>query len=162
MAQRFEDIISAVQVAAHSAQTMVEKQHLSILRRYFTKRDDGVYVPKTVKMALPSMTPGVDSEVHEFPLACLVDLTAIRLGELEVKLEVELDSLAPEDDYYEDLPEGIDIHVAPTEKRSLLASLKRGRFSGSTSSAEVRVIFKGDDVTGGTARLSDILLKRME
>ena len=91
----FDDLISAIQEAVVQAHQTSENQHLRLMDRFF-EQDSGQ--PQTLKLILPYIDPAKNEVKYrevEIPKICLVPFNSIRIKDIEVSAEVELQDIKP-------------------------------------------------------------------
>ena len=156
----FDNLVESVHKAVLSATDLAEKHELSSLEKeefwYWVTDNKGtpltddngnpIYKPRMVTLRMPTWDDGklVDKDI-QVPIQSLTTGQSLRIGELTVEMEVELQGL---DD-------------SNPENRSLMigTSIGGGLLRKKSNTARVSVTFTGQDPPEGYARIDNQLIK---
>ena len=89
--QYFENLLGAMQESILKAHSMIENQHLNVMKRYF----DESQKPLTFDIQYPRINPDtgeLEYVLVQVPKIALVPMNSLKLKEMKLKFKVKLSS----------------------------------------------------------------------
>lgn len=162
-----DGLITAIQKAVSEAHKSAQDQHLGLMDRFFDHQDDGTYLPKIVRIQVPSMhpdhAPGA-TETLDVPLVTFANLSGISIKELTVEFKIRMDGMV-EDADQDGVPDQDDPDfvgpLATPAKHKLMIGLSGGGFLKRGTEGTVKITFAGGDPPEGVVKINDQMVRRI-
>ena len=131
--QYFENLLGAMQESILKAHSMIENQHLNVMKRYF----DESQKPLTFDIQYPRINPDtgeLEYVLVQVPKIALVPMNSLKLKEMKLKFKVKLSSC-------------------------LLANILSSNKTDTDNFVDVELLFESNDPPEAVMKINDQMVK---